>query len=349
MSTDANGVQTWSVTSALNGPSASTLRILPPSAPNHGYAHSFLFMLPVSTGTDATFGDPPTIIEDLGAHNLYNTTVMVPSFPIQPWYADNPLNAQQQQESFMLALANWAKTSSFAVSGTEKNYLIGFSKSGLGGQGLMFHRPDVWAACASWDAPFMMTDYDGTDPTFGSTVGGDPQDSYGTSANFKTNYQLSTAHLTAWNAAAGGSFTSARRLWIGGYFSFQADVNAYMSELSGLGILANTSHNTLDASHAWHDGWVSDALASIMGGSAVLAPLSGSGTLLAASSRARHAAAALSGSGAFGAAAPGTSPGAAAMSGSGALVAAASVRPRFTVGILTSATSSGLNTTTTSP
>jgi hypothetical protein len=281
-STAGDGTQTWSVTSALNGPGTSTLRILPPSSPSGSYPHSFLFALPVSTGTDATYGDPIAVIgDDLGAHNAYNTTVVVPSFPIQPWYADNPDNAQQSQESFMLALANWMSTSSFA-SGGEKNYLIGFSKSGIGGQGLMFHRPDVWAACASWDAPFMMTDYDGTDPTFGQTVGGDPADCYGTSANFTTNYELSAAHLAAW--APGGSFTTQERLWIGGYYAFQADVNAYMSELTTAGILYNGGWNTEDASHAWHDDWVSSALAAIMAmpASQSGAAFSGSGTFGAA-------------------------------------------------------------------
>lgn len=295
VSTDAHGVQTWTVTSVLNSPSTSTLRILPPSHPNHGYRHSFLFALPVSTGVDATFGDPPTVIgQDLGAHNAYNTTLVVPSFPIQPWYADNPLNPDQSQESFMLALAAWMKTSSFAQGG-EKNYLIGFSKSGLGGQGLIFHRPDIWRMCASWDAPFMMTDFDGTDPTFGGTVGGSPDASYGTSANFTGNYELSAAHLSAWGTA--GGFTTARKLWIGGYFSFQSDVNAYMSALTTAGILFNGAHDTLDVSHAWHDGWVADALAFMMPDSAVLAGLSGSGTFSAAATRPVHGAAALSGTG----------------------------------------------------
>jgi hypothetical protein len=326
VSTDGNGVQTWTATSALNGPSASTLRILPPTSGSGSYAHSFLFMLPVSTGTDATFGDPLTVMEDLGACNAYNTTAVVPSFPIQPWYADNPGNTQQSQESFMLALAAWMSTSSFA-SGGEKNYLIGFSKSGIGGQGLQFRRPDVWAACASWDAPFMMTDYDGTDPTYGSAVGGDPEDCYGTSANFTTNYELTSAHLASW--APGGSFTTEARLWVGGYYSFQADVSAYMTRLASAGILFNGAHDTLDASHAWHDDWVSDALAAIMAMPAMEpgAALSGSGTLTVGAVVQFTSSAALDGSGTLTAVGTvsGLAQGSAALSGSGAIAAAASL------------------------
>lgn len=298
-STDGNGVQTWTVTSALNGPSTSVLRILPPTSGSGSYAHSFCFMLPVSTGTDATFGDPLSVMESLGACNAYNTTAVVPSFPIQPWYADNPLNLQQSQESFMLALAAWMSTSSFA-SGGEKNYLIGFSKSGIGGQGLQFRRPDIWAATASWDAPFCMTDFDGTDPTNGGTVGGNSATCYGTSANFKTNYELSAAHLTTW--AAAGGLTTETRLWIGGYFAFQPDVNAYMTRLATAGILFNGAHNTLDSSHAWHNGWVSDALAAIMlmPSGAASAALSGQGSLAAGPRLGTPSA--LSGQGTFGAA-----------------------------------------------
>jgi hypothetical protein len=325
-STDGNGVQTWTVTSAFNGPSTSVLRILPPTSGSGSFPHSFLFALPVSTGTDATFGDPCTVIgTDLGAPNAYNTTLVVPSFPIQPWYADNPGNLQQSQESFMLALAQWMSTSSFA-SGGEKNYLIGFSKSGIGGQGLQFHRPDVWAATASWDAPFMMTDYDGTDATNGGTVGGNSSTCYGSSANFTTNYELSSAHLTTW--AASGSLTTRRRLWIGGYFAFQADVSAYMTLLTSLGIAYDGAHNTVDSSHAWHDDWVSAALASIMADPEFLgaATLSGTGSLGVSRLVTQPAAASLSGSGSLTVAGAVTVVAAATLAGSGSLAAPRSVQ-----------------------
>lgn len=329
-STDGNGVQTWTVTSAFNGPTTSVLRILPPTSGSGSFPHSFLYALPVSTGTDATFGDPCTVIGvDLGAPNAYNTTLVVPSFPIQPWYADNPGNTQQSQESFMLALAAWMAASSFA-SGGEKNYLIGFSKSGIGGQGLQFHRPDVWAATASWDAPFMMTDYDGTDPTNGGTVGGNSSTCYGSSANFTTNYELTPTHLTTW--AASGNLATRRRLWIGGYFAFQADVSAYMTRLTSAGIAFDGSHVSLDSSHAWHDDWVADALASIMVDPEFIpgAALSGTGSLTAGRLVTQPAAASLSGSGSLTAAGAVAVAAAATLSGSGSLAAPRSVQ--FTSG-----------------
>jgi hypothetical protein len=270
-STDGAGVQTWLVSSPLNGAALSTLRILPPSAPVPGHAHAFLFMLPVSTGVDATFGDPPTVIESLNAHNNYNVTVVVPSFPIDPWYADNPNDGTVSQESFMLQLVTWMLGSSFAQGG-EKCYLLGFSKSGLGGAGLLFRNPAVFAAGGFWDAPFMMTDYDGSDATFpGAPVGGNPANAYGTSANFTANYWLSGAHLATWRDAS--DFATRNRVWIGGRFSFAEDVAAFKSLLTTTGIL-HSEYLSVDTSHAWHEGWVADALAHIM-------PSSGSGALMA--------------------------------------------------------------------
>jgi hypothetical protein len=270
-STDGAGVQTWLVSSPLNGAALSTLRILPPSAPVAGRAHAFLFMLPVSTGTDATFGDPPTVIESLNAHNNYNVTVVVPSFPIDPWYADNPNDGTVSQESFMLQLVTWMLGSSFAQGG-EKCYLLGFSKSGLGGAGLLFRHPTVFDKGGFWDAPFMMTDYDGSDATFpGAPVGGNPANAYGTSANFTANYQLSGAHLATWRDAS--DFATRNRVWIGGRFSFAEDVAAFKSLLTTTGIL-HSEYLSVDTSHAWHEGWVADALAHIM-------PSSGSGALMA--------------------------------------------------------------------
>lgn len=260
-STDGNGCQTWSVTCGINGPGAQTLRIQPPSAGSGSYSHSFLYALPVTTGVDPTNGDPPTVFQSLNAMNTYNFTLVVPSFPIDPWYADNPNNAQQHQETFMLSLVTWMHASQFATGG-ELDNIIGFSKSGIGGQGLIFHHPTIFNRCASWDAPFKMKSFDGQDDFFpGAPVGGNPANAYGTNANFLANYWLSDANIATWNAAAGGVFTSTEKIWLGGYFTFQGDVNAYMTQLTNDNVKHNQAWNQVDSSHAWHNDWVAAALA----------------------------------------------------------------------------------------
>lgn len=258
-STDGNGVQTWNVTSSNNNsgnPGPMPMRVLPPSSPNNAYPHAFLFMLPVEPGQGTTFGDSIATALALNAHNNYNLTIIQPGFAISPWYADNPNDPATQQETFVLDAVAWA-AANFATTGIEKNYLIGFSKSGIGGQGLQYRHPTIFAATASWDAPFGMTGYDGTDPN--GVVGGGSAAVYGTAANFSNNYALSSANLGGWNAP----FIAAKRLWIGGYFSFQNDVSGYDALLTALGV-KHTYIQSLNASHAWHTDWVASALAAMI-------------------------------------------------------------------------------------
>jgi hypothetical protein len=121
----------------------------------------------------------------------------------------------------------------------------------------------VFAASSNWDAPFGMTDYDGTDPDFpGSPVGGGSAAVYGTSGNFTANYELDPANLATWKNAA--NFGSVNRLWVGGYADFQGDVTAYHSTLTTAGILH--AYALVPAnSHMWAPapGWVGPALAAL--------------------------------------------------------------------------------------
>ncbi|HTU75242.1 MAG TPA: alpha/beta hydrolase-fold protein [Trebonia sp.] len=250
LSTDADGVKSYDVISGNDGPGPQSLRVLEPTDPAPGVAHNFLFVLPVEAGTGSTFGDGIATIESANLQNQYNLTVIEPSFAIQPWYANNPLNPSQQEETFMAdELAPWVKAN-LATTGTEQNWLIGFSKSGIGGQDLILKHPDVFALAASWDAPFKMSSY--------NEIGGDPADSYGTNANFQANYQLTPAFLQAHQAPFAGS----NRIWVGGYASFQADDSEYDAQLTSAGIEHTTETWTYMA-HRWDSGWVPIALAAL--------------------------------------------------------------------------------------
>jgi hypothetical protein len=249
--TDANRVQTWSVTSRLNGPGPSTLRVLPPDAPNPAYPHAFLYMLPVSAGLNFTLGDPLQVARALRIQNAYNLTVISPSFPLDPWFADSSANPSQQQESFMIALAQWMGKSALA-SGGEKNYLIGFSKSGIGAQALQLHRPDIWYKTASWDAPFLMASYD----QFGASSAA----GYGSAANFTANDQLTPEHISAW--ISGTDFQVRNRLWIGGKALYGEHVSAYHAELNALAI-KHSYFSVAASSHTWRGDWVSASMGMV--------------------------------------------------------------------------------------
>jgi hypothetical protein len=250
LSTDANGVATYDVISANNGDGPQPLRVLQPTDPAPGVAHNFLIVLPVEPGEESNFGDGMDTLDALNAQNEYNLTIIEPSFAIDPWYANNPDNPSEQQETFMTQeLMPWVKTS-LATSGTEQTWLIGFSKSGIGGQDLILKHPDLFTLAASWDFPADMSSYD--------EYGGNPTASYGTNANFQDNYELSPAFLQAHE----GPFTTSNRIWIGGYAAFQTDDSDYDALLTAEGIEHTTETPTYMA-HRWDSGWVPLALAAL--------------------------------------------------------------------------------------
>jgi Putative esterase len=258
LSTDANGVQSYDMISADDGYGPQILRVLRPTNPAPGVAHNFLFVLPVEPGLGTTYGDGLATIEAANLQNQYNLTIVEPSFAIDPWYANNPNDPNLQYETFMTSeLQPWVKAN-LATTGTEQNWLIGFSKSGIGAEDLLLKHPDLFTLAAAWDFPAGMSDYDGTDPIRGTTVGGDPQDGYGTSANFQANYCLSTAFLDAHKAP----FVGTDRIWIGGYNAFQADMTYYDSLLTSEGI-AHSTETPTEMDHRWDSGWVPIALSAL--------------------------------------------------------------------------------------
>jgi hypothetical protein len=250
VSTDASGVQNYTVTSADNGPGPQPLRILQPSNPAPGVAHNFIYVLPVEPGEGTTFGDGLQVIQSLNLQNQDNLTVIEPSFSINPWYADNPLDSNLQEDTFMaMDLQPWVKAN-LSTSGTEQHWLIGLSKSGIGAQTLILRHPDKFTLAASWDFPADMYAYD--------EYGTNSSDSYGTDANFQANYRLTAAFL----AAHAAPFQANNRIWIGGYQLFQQDMADYDALLTAQGIQHATETPTAMA-HAWDSGWVPIALAAL--------------------------------------------------------------------------------------
>ena len=250
MSTDSNGVDTYQVLSTDNGYGPQQLRVLQPTNPAAGVAHNFLFVLPVETGLGTQFGDGMQTTLGLNAQNQYNLTIIEPTFGSSPWYADNPTDAKIQYETYLTQdLVPWVK-SHLSTSGSEQNWLLGFSKSGYGAQDLILKHPDIFALAASWDFPASMTSYSG--------FGADSQSGYGTDANFQANYRLTTAFVDAHK----GPFLSKNRIWIGGFAAYQPDDAAYDALLTSEGI-AHTTETPTSMAHRWDSGWVSIALAAL--------------------------------------------------------------------------------------
>jgi hypothetical protein len=248
--TDANGVVSYDVTSADDGNAPQVLRVLNPTNPAPGVPHNFLYVLPVEAGLGTTFGDGLETLRTLDAQNQYNLTIIEPSFAVEPWYADSASDANIQYETFMTKdLVPWV-TQNLAITGNEQNWLIGFSKSGIGSEDLILKHPGLFTLAASWDFPADMSTYD----QFGSGSA----DAYGTDANFQANYRLTPAFLDAHKAP----FLSNNRIWIGGYEAFQTDMSDYNTLLTSEGI-AHTTETPQPMAHRWDSGWVPIALAAL--------------------------------------------------------------------------------------
>ena len=250
VSTDANNIQSYSFTSADDGDGPQTLRVLVPTHPAAGVAHNFLYVLPVEAGLGSVFGDGLETLAALDAEDQYNLTIIEPTFAIDPWYANNPNDANLQYETFMTQdLVPWVKAN-LATTGSEQNWLIGFSKSGIGGQDLILKHPDLFQLAASWDFPADMSSYD--------ELGPDPAANYGTDANFQANYRLTAAFVNAHKAP----FLTNNRIWIGGYYYYQTDVADYDALLTSEGIV-HTDGPSQQMAHNWGSGWVPEALAAL--------------------------------------------------------------------------------------
>ena len=129
------------------------LRVLQPSNPLRAYRTTSSTCSPSSAVSEASTATAWTPLRLLNAQNQYNLTIIEPSFGIDSWYADNPTDPNLQYETFMTQdLVPWV-TQNLATTGHELNWLIGFSKSGIGGEDLILKHPDLFAVVATWDFP----------------------------------------------------------------------------------------------------------------------------------------------------------------------------------------------------
>jgi hypothetical protein len=248
VSTDSTGIQYYDTLSDNDGYGVQTLRVLQPTHPAAGVAHNFLFVLPVEAGLGNQFGDGLATLQSLDAEDQYNLTIVEPTFYIQPWYANNATDPNLQYETFMTnELVPWVD-SHLSTTGTEQNWLIGFSKSGYGGEDLILKHPNLFALAASWDFPAGMT----TTAQYSSTP------NYGTQANFAANYELTSAFVTAHKTP----FLTSNRIWVEGGSLYATDVSNYDSLLTSAGIL-HTTGQTQSVPHRWDSGWMPVALAAL--------------------------------------------------------------------------------------
>jgi Putative esterase len=262
---DARGIVTYSIFSAANSGGPHLLRVLRPANPKRMAAHNFLIVLPVEAGLRTVYGDGLQELQSLDAHNHYNVTIVEPSFGLEPWYADNPGEPDVRYETFLVTeLLPWVRAT-LAVTGDEQTWLLGFSKSGLGGQALLMRHPDRFDLAACWDFPADMSAHDEYGP--GSAA------CYGTDVNFLANYRLTSEFVESRSTP----FRTDCRIWIDQGQVFADNVARYESILAGAGVRYMTG-GTPDGPHRWDGGWLPAALAALQKCSIELARAQSGGT-----------------------------------------------------------------------
>jgi hypothetical protein len=246
--TDATGAQVYNITWANTGLHPIAVRVLTPQHPSASYSHSFLYDLPVDSAN--TYGNGLDELAKLDVQDQYNATIVEPIFPTFSWYADNPTDPTMDYETFLADILPQWVDSHFSTTGTEKNLLVGFSKSGYGALDLEFKHPSVFSAVAAFDFPGDMTSY--------TDYGADQN--YGTQANFQENYELSQSFINALKAP----FTAEDRILISEGPVFQSQVADFDSLLTSQGVMHTLLNQTEDA-HTWSSGWLPSAIAGLYG------------------------------------------------------------------------------------
>jgi hypothetical protein len=249
--TDASGAQVYDVTWNSSGLQPFAVRVLTPTDPSTDYPHSFLYDLPVEPGlAQSTWGSGLNELQKLDVEDQYNATIIEPIFPIDPWYADSATDPTINYETFMSTILPEWVDSNFATTGTEKNLLVGFSKSGYGALDLLLKHPSVFSAAAAFDFPADMS------PDLNPAIVAP----YGTEENFQDNYELTTGFIDNLKAP----FTTQDRILISEGPAFQSQVADFDSLLSSQGVMHTLLNETNDA-HSWSSGWLSGAIAGLYG------------------------------------------------------------------------------------
>jgi len=101
---DTNGVKYYPVKSIYQGSQQQIIRVLEPTNPPPGKPRRLLYVLPIDAGVDTLSSSLSDGLEELrllNVPNLFNITLIAPSFGYEPWYGDNIPDAKQM-ESFIV-------------------------------------------------------------------------------------------------------------------------------------------------------------------------------------------------------------------------------------------------------
>lgn len=132
------------------------LEVLCPDEMKPGVKYPVVVVLPVNTGLDGQWGSPVEEIRKQNLQNVYQVICVVPSYDIDPWYGDFPERPASgpfiRQQAYItdIVLPLLEKEFPVSTSGSDR-YLIGFSKAGFGALGLLLRNPSLFHRAAVYD------------------------------------------------------------------------------------------------------------------------------------------------------------------------------------------------------
>lgn len=226
------------------------MEVLLPKRVDPSRRYPVIYCLPVNAGTKGEWGHPLTEASKAGLADRYQAIFVTPSFPILPWYGNNPSNALCRENDHVMKAVIPFIGSNYPVNGT--NYLIGFSKSALGALSLAMDHADRFAGVAVFE------NWYGEPDALQWEQWGFKQ-CYGTRENYD---HYDPAHLISLHARE-WSEGPARITVLGGGPGVRSGVDQLLALLRQKGI----PHMEIwdrSMGHRWDSGWLPMAVAALV-------------------------------------------------------------------------------------
>jgi enterochelin esterase-like enzyme len=245
------GTRSYTVISAYQK-RPNELEVLLPDDYSPDKKYRVVYMLPVNTGTTGQWGSSIVEARKANLQNAYDMIFVAPAYDTQPWFGDNPVHPETQQDTYMLDVVVPFIDKEFStVAEARGRMLIGFSKSGLGAWQLFLMHLDVFEQVAIFDS------YQGQPSqeqwkTWGFV------DTYGTRENFDTYDPLKLLDQDKEVLQK-----EPRRITLlGGGPGPRVGVDLYRTKLEDYKIPHIYVHGTY-MQHNWYSGWLPLAVAGM--------------------------------------------------------------------------------------
>lgn len=222
---------------------------------NVNHTYPVLHALPaLLIGTTSGREDVPTIFDQGGYADTYGCVIGMPDFSpaTTPWYGQREDGTADQAAFTANVMPGFMQEFLHGSSLRDSNYLMGYSKSGVGAYSLLLRNSSVFGYAAGWDGPWNLNANWATQATgFLAVLMFTTQAQY----QLYDPYTILTAHIN--------SVSDKKRLCLLGYHTFSADEAIMRTLLDNNNIEYDYSH-TDTGEHSYSSGWLPDGMAMLM-------------------------------------------------------------------------------------